>query len=224
MIKTIILDFDGTLGNTKGIILRTMQATLKEMNLPERTDEQCAAMIGLPLKQCFTRLYPDYETTVVDDALGDECARIYRRLFDEFNLPGTVPLFPHIVDTIRELHELGIRLTVASSRSHMTLDSYVSDLGLSPYITYILGVEDVADAKPGPGPVQKTLEDFGLSAEECLVVGDTKYDILMAHNAGVKGVGVTYGNGSREELTAAGAEWLIDDFAELAEICKKYEV
>ena len=224
MIKTIILDFDGTLGNTKGIILRTMQATLKEMNLPERTDEQCAAMIGLPLKQCFTRLYPDYETTVVDDALGDECARIYRRLFDEFNLPGTVPLFPHIVDTIRELHELGIRLTVASSRSHMTLDSYVSDLGLSPYITYILGVEDVADAKPGPGPVLKTLEDFGLSAEECLVVGDTKYDILMAHNAGVKGVGVTYGNGSREELTAAGAEWLIDDFAELAEICKKYEV
>ena len=224
MIKTIILDFDGTLGNTKGIILRTMQATLKEMNLPERTDEQCAAMIGLPLKQCFTRLYPDYETTVVDDALGDECARIYRRLFDEFNLPGTVPLFPHVVDTIRELHELGIRLTVASSRSHMTLDSYVSDLGLSPYITYILGVEDVADAKPGPGPVLKTLEDFGLSAEECLVVGDTKYDILMAHNAGVKGVGVTYGNGSREELSAAGAEWLIDDFAELAEICKKYEV
>ena len=224
MIKTIILDFDGTLGNTKGIILRTMQATLKEMNLPERTDEQCAAMIGLPLKQCFTKLYPDYETTVVDDALGDECARIYRRLFDEFNLPGTVPLFPHVVDTIRELHELGIQLTVASSRSHMTLDSYVSDLGLSPYITYILGVEDVADAKPGPGPVLKTLEDFGLSAEECLVVGDTKYDILMAHNAGVKGVGVTYGNGSREELSAAGAEWLIDDFAELAEICKKYEV
>ena len=224
MIKTIILDFDGTLGNTKGIILRTMQATLKELNLPERTDEQCAAMIGLPLKQCFTKLYPDYETTVVDDALGDECARIYRRLFDEFNLPGTVPLFPHVVDTIRELHELGIRLTVASSRSHMTLDSYVSDLGLSPYITYILGVEDVADAKPGPGPVLKTLEDFGLSAEECLVVGDTKYDILMAHNAGVKGVGVTYGNGSREELSAAGAEWLIDDFAELAEICKKNEV
>ena len=221
MIKTIILDFDGTLGNTKGIILRTMQATIQEMNLPERTDEQCAAMIGLPLKQCFTKLYPDYETTVVDDAMGDECAKIYRRLFDEYNLPGTVPLFPNVEDTIRKLHELGIRQTVASSRSHMTLDSYVSNLGLSPYITYILGVEDVEDAKPGPGPVLKTLEDFGLSAEECLVVGDTKYDILMAKNAGVKSVGVTYGNGSREELESAGAEWLIDDFAELIDICKK---
>ena len=102
----------------------------------------------------------------------------------------------------------------------MTLDSYVSNLGLAPYITYILGVEDVEDAKPGPGPVLKTMGDFRLRAEECLVVGDTKYDILMAHNAGVKGVGVTYGNGSRKELEAAGAEWLIDDFAELIDICK----
>lgn len=220
MIKTIILDFDGTLGNTKGIILRTMQATLRELNLPERTEAQCAAMIGLPLKQCFTQLYPDYETMVVDNAMGDACAATYRRLFDEYNLPGTVPLFPHVVDTLRILHEAGIRLTVASSRSHMTLDSYVSNLGLAPYITYILGVEDVEDAKPGPGPVLKTMDDFRLRAEECLVVGDTKYDILMAHNAGVKGVGVTYGNGSRKELKAAGAEWLIDDFAELIDICK----
>jgi phosphoglycolate phosphatase-like HAD superfamily hydrolase len=157
---------------------------------------------------------------VVDDALGDACAATYRRLFDEYNLPGTVPLFPHVVDTLRRLHEAGIRLTVASSRSHMTLDSYVSNLGLAPYITYILGVEDVEDAKPGPGPVLKTMDDFGLRAEECLVVGDTKYDILMAHNAGVKGVGVTYGNGSRVELEAAGAEWLIDDFEELIDICK----
>jgi phosphoglycolate phosphatase len=152
--------------------------------------------------------------------MGDACAATYRRLFDEYNQPGTVPLFPHVVDTLRILHEAGIRLTVASSRSHMTLDSYVSNLGLAPYITYILGVEDVEDAKPGPGPVLKTIDDFGLRAEECLVVGDTKYDILMAHNAGVKGVGVTYGNGSREELETAGAEWLIDDFAELINICR----
>ena len=220
MIKTIILDFDGTLGNTKGIILRTMQATLREMNLPERTEAQCAAMIGLPLKQCFTQLYPDYETTVVDDAMGDACAATYRRLFDEYNQPGTVPLHPHVVHPLRRQHGARLHLTVAWSRSHMTLDSYVSNLGLAPYITYILGVEDVEDAKPGPGPVLKTMDDFGLRAEECLVVGDTKYDILMAHNAGVKGVGVTYGNGSRKELEAAGAEWLIDDFAELIDICK----
>ena len=47
------------------------------------------------------------------------------------------------------------------------------------------------------------------------MVGDTAYDIRMAHTAGVKAVGVTYGNGSRASLEAERAEWIIDDFSEL---------
>ena len=220
MIKTIILDFDGTLGNTQMIILRSMQATIKELQLPERTDEQCAAMIGLPLTQCFTDLYPDFAETVVDAEKGAVCAATYRRLFDVFNEKGAVPLFPHVPETLQTLHQRGIQLTIASSRSHMTLDAYVRDLNLSYCIQYILGVEDVdvKEAKPGPGPVLKTLRDFGLQPEECIVVGDTKYDIQMAHNAGVRAVGMTYGNGSREEMEAEKTEWIIDDFAELLDI------
>ena len=146
MLKTIIFDFDGTIGNTQQIILRSMQATIKELGLPERTDSQCAAMIGLPLTQCFTNLYPDFTETVVDEEKGALCAATYRRLFDEFNEPGAVPLFPHVPETIKKLHQKGIELTIASSRSHQTLDAYVRDLQLGEYIQYILGVEDVKDA------------------------------------------------------------------------------
>ena len=222
MLKTIIFDFDGTIGNTQQIILRSMQATIKELGLPERTDSQCAAMIGLPLTQCFTNLYPDFTETVVDEEKGALCAATYRRLFDEFNEPGAVPLFPHVPETIKELHQKGIELTIASSRSHQTLDAYVRDLQLGEYIQYILGVEDVEDAKPGPGPVLKTLKDFGRLPEECIVVGDTKYDIQMAHNAGVKAVGVTYGNGSRKEMEEENTEWIIDDFAEMIGVCNSF--
>ena len=222
MLKTIIFDFDGTIGNTQQIILRSMQATIKELGLPERTDSQCAAMIGLPLTQCFTNLYPDFTETVVDEEKGALCAATYRRLFDEFNEPGAVPLFPHVPETIKKLHQKGIELTIASSRSHQTLDAYVRDLQLGEYIQYILGVEDVEDAKPGPGPVLKTLKDFGRLPEECIVVGDTKYDIQMAHNAGVKAVGVTYGNGSRKEMEEENTEWIIDDFAEMIGVCNSF--
>lgn len=220
MLKTIIFDFDGTIGNTQQIILRSMKATIKELGLPERTDDQCAAMIGLPLTRCFTELYPDH--TVVDEEKGKLCAATYRRLFDEFNEQGAVPLFPHVLETLKALHQQGIELTIASSRSHQTLDAYVRDLQLEEYIHYILGVEDVKDAKPGPGPVLKTLKDFGRLPEECIVVGDTKYDIQMAHNAGVKAVGVTYGNGSREEMEEEKTEWIIDDFAEMINVCKSF--
>ena len=73
---TYILDFDGTLGDTTNIIVKTMMQTIDELHLPKRTREQCAAMIGLPLKQTFTDLYPDFDHCVVDDAFGDHCAEV----------------------------------------------------------------------------------------------------------------------------------------------------
>jgi phosphoglycolate phosphatase len=51
--KLIILDFDGTLADTRGLIVMTMQQTIQELGLESRTDDQCAAMIGLPLKQAY---------------------------------------------------------------------------------------------------------------------------------------------------------------------------
>lgn len=216
---TLLLDFDGTLGNTQDIILRTLQATIHELHLPERTDEQCTAIIGLPLTQCFISLYDD--ANVVDDKMSEVCAATYRRIFDIFNTPTAVPLFPGVAETIRQLHRQGHQMTIASSRSHKTLDNYVKNLQLGDYIKYVLGVEDVEVGKPGPEPVLKTLRDLNLKAEDCLVVGDTKYDIQMAHNAGVKAIGVTYGNGSRQELEEEHTEWIIDDFTAIPDIILK---
>jgi phosphoglycolate phosphatase len=48
-----------------------------------------------------------------------------------------------------------------------------------------------------------------------MVIGDTWYDIEMGKRAGVKTCGVTYGNGTREELIKAGADYLLDDFGAL---------
>ena len=77
--KLIILDFDGTLADTRGLIVKTMQQTLDVLELEPCTDDQCAAMIGLPLKQAFTDLLP------MTDEMGDRCVETYRHLFNENN-------------------------------------------------------------------------------------------------------------------------------------------
>ena len=207
--KLIILDFDGTLADTRGLIVKTMQQTLDALGLESRTDEQCAAMIGLPLKQAFTDLLP------MEDEMGDRCAETYRRLFNENNAIYTVPAFPNVLETLHQLHEQGYTLTIASSRSHRSLMEFVEDMHLDEVIPYVLGADDVKQAKPHPEPVLKTLEAFGCKPEDAWVVGDTWYDIEMGRRAGVRTCGVTYGNGSREELIRAGADVLVDDFGEL---------
>ena len=187
----VILDFDGTLADTAAVIIRTTQATISELGLPSRTDEQCAAMIGLRLVEIPSVLFPECS---ID---GDLYARTYRRLFHEFNIEGII-------------------LTIASSRSHASLAEYVESFGLSSLISYILGADDVSKGKPDPEPVKKTLERFRLNPEDAIVVGDTSFDIMMGRNAGTRTCGVTYGNGSRESL--CDADWLIDDFRKLLDI------
>ena len=210
--KLIILDFDGTLADTRGLIVMTMQQTIQELGLESRTDDQCAAMIGLPLKQAFTDLIP------MTDEMGDLCVDTYRKIFKENNTNYTAPAFPNVLETLRLLSDKGFTLTIASSRSHWSLMEFVESMNLQEVMSYILGGDDVTQAKPNPEPVLKTLEKFGCTPDEAIVVGDTWYDIEMGRRAGVRTCGVTYGNGTREELLNAGADFLIDDFGELKSI------
>ena len=71
------------------------------------------------------------------------------------------------------------------------------------------------EAKPKPEPVLKTLAAMHYDACETLIVGDMAVDIHMGTNAGTKTCGVTWGNGSREELNEAEADYIIDRMEDL---------
>ena len=209
----IIFDFDGTLGDTRRNIIMTMQMTIAELHLPNRSEEECAATIGLPLAGCFKTLFPD-----IQDEFILRCAETYRRLFNE-NLKTIQPqAFPGVVETLSILHQKGFTLTIASSRSHNSLSELTRNMGIADYISYLLGADDVKEAKPKPEPVLKTLADMHYDAGDTLVVGDMAVDILMGANAGAKTCGVTWGNGTKEELENAGATFIINRIEELIEI------
>lgn len=208
-IKLVVLDFDGTLADTLQVILNTMQATLRVLDLPPRSDAECKAMIGLRLTEIPERLFPELK------GIGPRYAETYRKQFALCNVPGAVPLFPGVLETLHELSRRGFLLSIASSRGHESLDNYLRDLHLEDIIPFIVAAEDVMQAKPDPEPVLKTLSHFGLKPQEVLVVGDTDFDILMGRNAGCYTCGVTYGNGSRQSMLDAGAHALIDNFSQL---------
>ena len=197
-IKLIIFDFDGTLGDTRRNIVTTMQMTIKEMLLPERSEAECSSTIGLPLAGCFRTLFPD-----IQDELIPRCAETYRRIFNE-NLQKITPeAFPGVVKTLKTLKEEGFVLTIASSRSRNSLIELTHNMGIADYISYFIGADDVEEAKPKPEPILKTLAAMHYDACETLIVGDMAIDIQMGTNAGTKTCGVTWGNGSREELNEA---------------------
>ena len=208
--KYIIFDFDGTIGDSQSLIVKTLQDTMRARKLEVKSDEAFISLFGMSAEE------------------GMECAATYREIFLDNKKTMIVQPFPHVIETLRELHRQGFILGMASSRNHCSLDGYVKQMQLENIFSSIVAGDDVEHVKPAPDMVFMALGEMkGMKnpvtlaesgdvedlLDEVLVVGDMTFDVDMAHNAGCKACAVTYGNGTREQL--ASAEFIIDDFAEL---------
>ncbi len=135
MIHLIILDFDGTLGDTRANIVLTMRQTLQRLGYPLAEEDEIASTIGLPLEEGFRQLLPELPE---DKAL--ECALTYRDIF-EVNRKKLVPkLFPGVKETLSRLREKGYVLTVASSRSSLSLNGFLGDMEIAEYVLSLIHI------------------------------------------------------------------------------------
>ena len=209
----IIFDFDGTLGDTRHNIIITLQRTMRILGLPVKSDEECAATIGLTLGDSFRSMYPDMSSDV-----AERCVTVYRDIFYESIEELTPQLFPGVSDTLARLAAMDIKMSIASSRSSPSLLLFLERMGVAGYFPYVLGSDNVSRHKPDPEPVLKTLRELGYDASETFVVGDMPVDVAMAHGAGVRAIAVTFGNATREELVESNADYIIDDFTKILEI------
>lgn len=207
-----IFDFDGTLMDTSGVILSTIKATIAEMGLPEKTDGECRAIIGIRTDEAGKYLYPDL------DISNAEFARIFRANYDRLKKNAHEKAFPEVLPTLRRLHESGLGLAIASSRRIGSLNDYLNGLGITGWFSMIVGADSVAKGKPDPEPVLTILAALGWNAASTLVVGDADVDIMMGNAAGCKTCAVTYGNGSIASLKAANPDYMIDSFADILNI------
>ena len=211
--KLIVFDFDGTLGDTLQLILQCNHETRRRMGAPRLPDQAITATIGIPLREGILQMNPGIRADDIPRWIST-----YREVFDEMKHHVIPALFPGVKETLALLHSRGCTLTVASSRGADSLNDFLREMGIAPYISYVLGAEDVAHAKPHPEPVLKTLRDLDASASDAIVVGDMPVDIQMGRGAGAKTCGVSYGNAGREALKQSGADYIIDDFSELLAI------
>lgn len=212
MVKNLIFDFDGTLVDTAPIILRTMQATMLEMNLPEKNESECRATIGLRLEEIPNVLWPEFKN------LSVSYAKTYRRIFNELKSKLNVTCFPYVKDSLISLRNSNYKMAVASSRSHRSLEEYLNLTGLADFFVMLIGGDDVILGKPAPDPVNKILETLDWNPSETMTTGDSPFDILMGKRAGTLSCGVTYGNSSYEELKAVNPDYIISSFPEIENI------
>lgn len=202
----LIFDWDGTLMDSAGAIVASIQAACRDLSMDEPTDEQARHIIGLGLHEALTALLPDLEET-------DYPKLVDRYRFHFLARDHELPLFPGVCEGMAALADEGFMLAVATGKSRRGLERAFEHSGLGGYFQ-ASRCADESFSKPHPAMVEELMEVFGATPQQTLVIGDTTHDLQMAANAGVASLAVSYGAHPKSNLLSLSPLACADTFLE----------
>ncbi|RMF18306.1 MAG: HAD family hydrolase [Gammaproteobacteria bacterium] len=192
-IRMVVFDWDGTLLDSTGHIVESLQLAAERLGWPVPEAEKARDIIGLGMQESIVALFGERSEADV---------RSYRATYSEifFTRPYTrVDLFPGVERMLEVLGARGYRLAVATGKSRPGLDRVLKVLDLQG-VFEITRCADETRSKPDPKMLLEIQVASRLAAREMVMVGDTTYDLEMAKRASVPGIGVAYGAHGRERL------------------------
>lgn len=215
-LRLALFDCDGTLVDGQAGVVHAMEAAFAELALPAPDRHLVRRSVGLSLPQAIRALAPD-----ADEGTQAELDAAYRRIFRAHREGGHLvePLYDGIAELVVQLDEAGWVLGIATGKSQRGLEHCLATHGLSARFA-TLQTADNHPSKPHPSMVDAALAETGVAREQCVMIGDTQFDMAMAANAGVRALGVDWGYHSTHELFEAGAEAVAASPAHLKELLK----
>lgn len=210
--RLALFDCDGTLVDSQHNIVEAMNRCFTAAKLSPPDRHAVLSVIGLSLPLAMARLLPNAEADF-HDRLAEQYKLCFQAMRRETMLDE--PLYPGIADLLARLLEDGWMLGVATGKSDRGLRFCLDQHGIHDrFVT--LQTADRHPSKPHPSMAVQAMADAGAVPETTVMIGDTSYDMEMALNAGMRGIGVNWGYHTPEELIAAGASAVAMDTADLA--------
>ena len=193
---TALFDLDGTLTDPFEGITRSIQYALEKMGAPVPEQQDLRWCIGPPLWDSFEVLLNTSDRSVQDRAVA-----FYRERYTVEGLYENA-LIDGIADIVADLDSAGVRLFVCTSKPHAYAGKIVSHFGLLPHFGKVYGSELDGTRSAKADLIAHILKEESLTADNCVMIGDRKHDLIGANANGVASIGVLWGYGSREELEA----------------------
>lgn len=209
--KAVFFDFDGTLADSSEGITKGVAYTLRRYGIEPPPLCELNCFIGPPLAESFERYYG------FSRERGMELEYVFREYYDTVGI-NECRLYEGIKDLLSNLRAAGKTVAVASSKPEKHILPLLENFDIRKYFDIV----SAADVENGliekADVVKKTLSEAGLDPSECLMIGDTGYDIIGAHKNGMDCAAVSWGFGSRDEFLRLGADFVVDSVRELEKI------
>ena len=196
--EAIFFDLDGTLTDPKPGITRSIQYALQKLDHPAiPSEDELTWCIGPPLRASFVRILGTEDH-------ADRAVSLYRERFSDIGLYENA-VYDGIAEVLTALSQSGQKLFVATSKPHVFAERIVEHFGLRHHFEYVFGSELDGRRVDKSDLLAYALKTASVDPSKTLMIGDRSHDMVGAANNGMKGIGVLYGYGSRDELIGAGA-------------------
>ncbi|MBY5991068.1 HAD family hydrolase [Ferrimonas balearica] len=192
----IIFDWDGTLMDSVGRIVRCWQQAAEAMGLPEVAESAVRGIIGLSMSEAMTQLAPG-----LNEVEQTRFREQYRNLYADPTLAPT-PVFDGVESLLTQLNEQGHKLAVATGKARHGLERAFGHSGIQHHFVGSRTACETA-SKPDPQMVLELCQEQGVTPARTLMVGDAWFDLEMGRRAGSESIGVSYGAGDTPHLMTA---------------------
>ena len=216
--ELIIFDFDGTLINSIPDLALAANKMLSHYNLSPLEVKQVVPFIGngakLLVKRSLEHSMPDQK---VSKAFLDEAFEIYFASYREVTCDKTYT-YPGVLETLNYLNKKGYKMVICTNKPVGFIEPILDKLAIKQFFKYWIGEDSLSEKKPNAAPLLHLAKEMNTSIEKCIMVGDSKNDILAAQNAGMENIGVTYGYNYNENIADYKPTLVVDRFADLEEL------
>jgi phosphoglycolate phosphatase len=196
MLRTLFFDLDGTLIDSAVGITRCVAYALERMGHPGLPNQELRGWIGPALRVSFGKLF--------DDAHDIERAVSFYR--ERFEIEGwrEHTLYEGIGEAVAHLHAAGHRLAVVTAKNEAHARRIVDALPFGDRFEEVIGATPDGSRSHKPELIAEALARLSLDPRDCVMIGDRDLDLLGARHHGMPAVGVLWGFGDADELSAAG--------------------
>lgn len=206
--QLIVFDWDGTLMDSVGRIVSSMQHTARRLDLQVPSEQAVRDIIGISLLPAIDRLFGQLEAQQLERFM-----QVYRQQY-VYDDPTPSPLFAGAHELLTSLRSQGFQLAVATGKARHGLERVWRETNSAHYFDFSR-CADESESKPHPKMLHDLTQQAGVTVQQALMVGDSIHDMQMAQRANMAAVGVSFGAHDAAQLSAHGARAVIDRLEQL---------
>jgi len=220
--NVLLFDLDGTLVDSVPDLALAVNQTLTELHLSPFSQEVIRGWVGNGAQTLIERalsgssiIKDNLDTDAVNKALAIFLSHYQHCLCQESSL------YADVKETLISLKTLGYQLAIITNKPAQFIEPIINGLGLNGLFELLIGGDSLAERKPHPLPILHACQQLAVSVEQCLMIGDSKNDILAAKAANMQSIGLTYGYNYGEDIAVYQPEWRLEKFSELLPLLTK---